>query len=101
MALFEQWEYMTKLVHAHMDNEGAKEYIKQTWPNWKTPPLFAVQTVIPELNNWGLAGWELVHMEPVASVGKNGDVGFITGQGGTVWSNIYFCVFKRRTTKST
>jgi hypothetical protein len=45
----------------------------------------------------GAEGWELVHMEPVGGVGKKGDVSFIRGYGSmTVWSNAYFCVFKRR-----
>jgi hypothetical protein len=48
--------------------------------------------MIPELDELGAAGWELVHMEPVPKVGGKGDVLF-----GSVprWSNDYFCVFKR------
>jgi len=39
-----------------------------------------------------------VHMEPVGGVGKKGDVSFTRGYGSmTVWSNAYFCVFKRAT----
>jgi hypothetical protein len=101
MSIHEQWEYMTMFCYANINNEGTKEYIKQTFPNWKDPPIFSPQTMVPDLNSWGTEGWELVHMEPVASVGKNGDVGFITGEGRTSWSNIYFCVFKRRTSVET
>lgn len=53
--------------------------------------------MIPELNEFGQDGWELVRMEPVGGVGKNGDVSFTRGYGTlTAWSNAYFCVFKRR-----
>ena len=94
----EQWEYMTKFVYAHIDNPDAREYLKETFPNWNNPPKFTPQTMLPELNNWGAAGWELVHMEPVQGVGKNADVLF--NYGGDMpyrnWSNVYFCVFKRR-----
>ena len=53
--------------------------------------------MIPELDQLGGEGWELVHMEPVGGVGKKGDVSFTRGYGSmTVWSSAYFCVFKRR-----
>jgi hypothetical protein len=93
-----KWEYLTKFIWAHLDNEGAEELIKQSWPKWN-PPEYAPQTMIPELDAWGENGWELVHMEPVPKVGKNYDVGFVhseaAGLGGITWSNVYFCVFKR------
>ncbi len=93
----EQWEYMTRFTYAHIDNDGAKEYLEQIFPNWQNPPKFAPQTMVPSLNSWGVEGWELVHMQPVMSVGKNGDVGFSGGNGPAYhWSNVYFCVFKRR-----
>jgi len=53
---------------------------------------------MPELNKLGEEGWELVHMEPVAKVGNKGDV--LIGPNYR-WSNIYFCVFKRRKPGST
>jgi hypothetical protein len=89
-----KWEYLTQFIWANIDNKGAKEYIQNTWPNWQ-PKKFSPETMIPELNGWGEKGWELVHMEPVASVGGNQDVWW---QGGAVptYSSAYFCVFKRR-----
>ena len=97
MAENEKWEYMPRFCYAHIETEGVKEFLKQRWPNWKNPPMYTPQTMIPDLNRWGEDGWELVHMEPVPSVGGKGDVGFpIGGTGGTSWSNVYFCVFKRR-----
>ena len=61
----DQWEYMTKFVHAHIDNPGAREYLRKTFPDWNNPPRFTPSTTLPELNNWGAHGWELIHMEPV------------------------------------
>jgi hypothetical protein len=93
----EQWEYWTTFCWANIENPGAREYLKKKAPNWN-PPKFTPQTMIPDLNAYGEKGWELVHMEPVAEVGNNGDVAFVHGAEVTVrtWSNVYFCVFKRR-----
>ena len=91
----EKWEYLTKLIWASIENEGAKEYLRQTWPDWQAAK-YAPETMIPELNTYGDRGWELVHMEPVGAVGKNRNVGFVAGEAMPRWSNAYFCVFKRR-----
>jgi hypothetical protein len=91
----EKWEYLTKFIWASIENEGAKEYVQQRWPGWQ-PAKYSPETMIPELNSYGNIGWELVHMQPVGAVGKNRDVGFVAGQGMPLWSNAYFCVFKRR-----
>jgi len=88
----EKWEYWTGFLWANIESEGAREFIKKRWPDWKNPPKHAPQTMIPKLNNFGEEGWELVHMEPVALVGGSYDILF----GGPDWSNAYFCVFKRR-----
>lgn len=92
----EEWEYWPCFLHADVNEAGVREYLKQRLPDWD-PPQFAAQTLIPDLNKFGKKGWELVHMEPVARVGDNGDVLF---PGDTrLWSNGYFCVFKRRVQK--
>jgi hypothetical protein len=91
----EKWEYLTQFIWASIENEEAKEYIQRTWPDWQ-PAKYSPQTMIPKLDSLGDKGWELVHMEPVGAVGKNGDVGFVAGEGIPIWSNVYFCVFKRR-----
>jgi hypothetical protein len=90
----QKWEYLARFVYANADNEGAMEYYLRNWPGQK-PKKYALETVIPELNQLGSSGWELVHMEPIGDVGKNQDVGFVAGQGMPIWSNSYFCVFKR------
>lgn len=93
----EEWEYFTEFMYANIENAGAEEFLQRTFPNWKNPPVYTPQTMIPHLNGMGKQGWELVHMEPVQIVGKKGDVGFgMGGSGTTHWSNVYFCVFKRR-----
>jgi hypothetical protein len=92
----EKWEYMTEFVYASIEISGVREFMRQRWPNWQNPPKFTPETMILRLNKLGTEGWELMHVEPVAKVGNNGDVGFVTGEGATYWSNAYFCVFKRR-----
>jgi hypothetical protein len=71
----ERWDYWTGFFHASIENKGARELIRQRWQDWN-PPKFAPQTLIPDLNAFGEQGWELVHMEPVAGVGNNGDTCF-------------------------
>ncbi|MEZ4670539.1 MAG: hypothetical protein R3E39_21745 [Anaerolineae bacterium] len=90
----ERWEYLTKFVKADVKNEGVNTFLKTYRPDWKKPPQYTPETMMPELDDLGNQGWELVHMEPVARVGNKGDVLF-TG-GSNEWSNTYFCVFKRR-----
>ncbi len=89
----DQWEYLTQFVFASIDSQGVKEFFKGIFPPGYKPPKYSPQAMIPELNSLGEEGWELVHMQPVA-VGDKLDVRF-NGEI-TVWSNAYFCVFKRR-----
>ena len=94
----EQWEYYTIFLWANIEHKGVQEYLKKIWPDWN-PPKYTPQAMIPELNAFGEEGWELIHREPIHSTGRNFDVGFDTGGGSpaaTHWSNVYFCVFKRR-----
>lgn len=89
----EKWEYMTQFIWADMNTEGVADFIKQRWPNWKEPPLYTPETMIPTLNSWGEKGWEIIHMQPVW-LGHNHD---LTNRGDRDrWTNVYFCVMKRR-----
>lgn len=89
----EKWEYLTKFVWANIETEGVREFLKEQWPDWQKPPRYAPQAMIPELNELGEAGWELVHMQPVWQ-GKNLDV---HNSGiSEIYTNTYFCVMKRR-----
>ncbi len=89
----ERWEYLSKFIKADVKSQGVAEFFKSYRPNWKNPPQYTPEAMMPELDDLGNQGWELVHMEPVARVGRKGDVLF-TGSG--EWSNTYFCVLKRR-----
>ncbi|MDX1991328.1 MAG: hypothetical protein SF029_03005 [bacterium] len=88
-----KWEYLTKFCEANAKDKHTRDFLKQNF-SVKRPPAFTPESMIPELNALGEDGWELVHMEPVARVGSNGDVLF--DGSGSHWSNIYFCVFKRQ-----
>lgn len=90
----ERWEYLTRFLYASIENEGAKAYMREKWPGWE-PRKYSPETMIPELNELGDEGWELVHMQPIGAVGNNRDVGFVAGEAMPRWSNSYFCVFKR------
>lgn len=86
----EQWEYMTCFLTAEVSTKQDREFIEERFK--KRAKRHSPESMIPELNQFGSAGWELVHMEPVAKVGNKEDVLFGTHQ----WSSQYFCVFKRR-----
>jgi len=92
-----RWEYLSRFMFASSDNEGALEYYLVQWPGEK-PEKYDPETMVPELNELGAQGWELVHMQPVGAVGNNRDVGFVAGEITPRWSNSYFCVFKREKT---
>jgi hypothetical protein len=88
----EQWEYLPTFIEANAKSQESKDFLKTQNPDVKKPPRYMVEAMMPQLNELGAQGWELVHMEPVAGVGKKGDVLFADHK----WSNTYFCVFKRR-----
>jgi len=92
----ERWEYLTRFVKADVKNPGVADFFKNYRPNWKNPPPYTPETMMPELDSLGDQGWELVHMEPVAKVGGKGDV--MVGGDSSYWSNTYFCVLKQRKT---
>ncbi len=83
------WEYNTTLVFA--DAEGQRGPLSQRWPTLKLQK-YSPEGLIPRLNEYGAAGWELVSIEPVYP-GRNDDILLwkITGDF-TAW---YLCTFKR------
>lgn len=89
----DQWEYLPTYIEANAKSKEIREFLKARMPDTKKPPRYMAEAMMPELNELGRQGWELVHMEPVAAVGGKGDVLF--DGGGRHWSNVYFCVFKR------
>jgi hypothetical protein len=86
----EQWEYLTVFLEASAKKKEVRDFIKNTFN--KKAKLHSPESMIPNLNEYGRQGWELVHMEPVPRVGGKEDVQFDQYS----WSNTYFCVFKRR-----
>jgi hypothetical protein len=88
----EQWEYLTKFCEASARSKEKRQFLKQTL-NVRRPPAYTPESMIPELNALGRDGWELIHMEPVQRVNSKGKILFSPGWR---WSNVYFCVFKRR-----
>ena len=86
----DKWEYFTTFIEANV--EGVVD-------NGEIPPgrhpKFSPYFLIPELNEFGAKGWELIHMEPV-SVGRNHDV-VRPDANAMKWGRHYFCVFKRKT----
>lgn len=85
-----EWEYYTTLLHARIEEID-------TWAEPMIPeekhPKFSPFAIIPELNQLGRKGWELIHIEPVIA-GKHHDI-MVHPNGMVNWSNTYFCVFKR------
>lgn len=93
----DKWEYQARVFRSNIDDKGVKEYLRQVYPDWK-PSKYSPEAMEMEFNTMGEKGWEMIHMQPVAGVGNNGDIWW---QGGAVptYSNAYFCVFKRRKTE--
>jgi hypothetical protein len=85
----QRWQYKTMFVFA--DAERVEEQLNPFAP--ETLPKYAPKALMPELDALGNEGWELVHMQPVY-VGSNADV-LIHSLSERLWSNAYFCVFKR------
>lgn len=84
------WEYFSQLMHAEITKEN-RAYLEG---RFGSVAKFSPRTLIPELNELGKQGWELVHMEPVAGSGSNSDIWWIGGHVPS-YSHTYFCVFKR------
>lgn len=89
-----KWEYQSEFLYANIENKWSKELLKVRWPSWK-PKRYSPETMIPEWNQRGDAGWELIHMEPVI-IGGNADVATPGGGGRSTYTNVYFCVSKRQ-----
>lgn len=89
----EQWEYFTTYVEANVKDRKTRKELQKRFGKRKIP-RYMVESLLPQLNQYGTEGWELIHMEPVPGVGKKGNVLFLGSS--RRWSNTYFCVFKRR-----
>lgn len=91
-----KWEYFTTFLFASVGKPGVNEYIKKNHPDVLDDDRAAPETMIPELDEYGKKGWELVHMQPVLLT-EEGVVRYpVNKDEFSVW---YFCVFKRRKRK--
>lgn len=87
----EQWEYLTKIMTAEATKKEIKQYLKDRL-NVEKPARFTPEALLPQLNDLGAQGWELVQLDPVTRVNRKGKLFFANES----WTNVYFCVFKRR-----
>lgn len=84
-----RWQYKTLVLRA--DAERLQDQLRPF--SSENLPRYTPEALMPDLDALGSEGWELVHMQPVY-VGANADV-LIHGMSERMWSNAYFCVFKR------
>lgn len=94
----QKWNYATTILYANIDDKGVKEFLQGKYGDIKGLPQYSVKALEFTLQEYGKKGWELMHIEPVEDVSKDGFIGSPHG-GPSVpvrtWSNAYFCVFKR------
>jgi hypothetical protein len=89
----ERWEYHTAILCADLTRPGVEGFLQRrsTGALARYTPL----ALMPELNEMGAAGWEMISIQPVLA-GDNGDV-FIGSRNQTgSWSHSYLCALRRR-----
>lgn len=67
---YPQWEHHIEYIAADTHTPQARDALASYYPGQR-PPMYAIQAILPRLNQLGALGWELVHLEPV-EVGVNG-----------------------------
>jgi hypothetical protein len=92
-----RWEYLVRVFELNKDDEVVIDYVQREYPdrNWKELPKYDMLMLEAWLNKCGEEGWELVRLEPVDSVGDNGDVGYIFPDAYNTWRRKFLCAFKR------
>lgn len=85
------WEYFTTTFAT--DDQQLSVPISDDIPH-EDHPSYSVYKLIPQMNELGRRGWELVSIEPVQE-GRNGDLRYADASG-AVWTYTFFAVFKRR-----
>lgn len=89
----ETWEYFTTTLVT--DTKATPVPLSDDIPVGDHPQ-YSVYTLIPQLNDFGQRGWELVSITPVQK-GSNGDLRVCDASSGQ-WTYTYLAAFKRRTT---
>lgn len=87
-----QWEHHIEYIQAEAYSSEHQANVATYYPGRKVP-IYAIQAILPRINELGAQGWELVQLEPV-EVGKNGDIR-ISGGESSRWTYTYLCAFKR------
>jgi hypothetical protein len=85
------WEYFTTTLVT--DTRETPVPIRDDIPAGDHP-RYSVYGLVPQLNQFGQRGWELLSIEPVQE-GKNGDLRTCDAASGQ-WTYTYFATFKRR-----
>ena len=86
------WEHLVVTLEAKV--EPYENILRARWPEVSFA-RYAPEALMPQLDERGREGWELVSLQPVM-MGKHGDIaldGSQTMQG--PWTYRYLCVFKR------
>lgn len=89
----ETWEYLTTTLVT--DTRTTPVPASDDIPSGDHP-RYSVHTLMPQLDQFGSKGWELVSVLPVQE-GNNGDLRTCDASSGQ-WTYTYFATFKRRTT---
>lgn len=86
------WEYLTMTFRT--DDPSMTVPLHDDVPREHDYPKYSPYKLIPQLNDYGRKGWELISLDPVQE-GRNGDVRYADASG-AVWTYTYLAVFKRR-----
>lgn len=87
----ETWEYFTTTLITNTERTPVP--VSDDIPLGDYP-RYSVYTLIPQLNELGARGWELISLEPVQE-GGNGDLRLCDASSGQ-WTYTYFATLKRR-----
>ena len=92
-----KWEYLVRVFELNKEDGVVVDYVTRVYDEgrWKELPEYDPLTLEAWLNKCGEEGWELVRLETVNDVGKNGDLGDIYTDAYNTWRNKFLCVFKR------
>ena len=88
--MLKTWEYYTAFIEARMEEIDVET---EAMIPQGDHPKYSPYALMPELNELGAKGWELVSIAPVKP-GRNHDVVLPSGSD-LSWARHYLCVFKR------
>ncbi len=89
-----QWEYLT--LHLQAEAKSQLEELRKLFPDRDSFYDYSPMALIPQLDELGEEGWELISIQPVFP-GEQGNV-MVNAAGPAEhygWTHTYFCAFKR------